>query len=210
MIRLDIYSDPVCPWCFIGKARLARALESRPAHPFEIHWQPFQLNPDMPAEGMEREEYMALKFGGDQGVLEAYRPVVEAAEEIGLTLDLPAITRMPNTADAHRLIHWAGLEGRQNAVVDALFRGFFQQGRDIGQTDTLLDIAASTGLDRQMIARLLASDADRALILESDRAARARGISGVPFFILDRSHALSGAQPVALWQNVIDQLSRPE
>lgn len=207
-MRLEIWSDPVCPWCFIGKARLERALESRPGHPFVISWQPYLLNPDMPREGMARDDYMALKFGDAEGILNAYRPVIEAAEETGLALDLPAITHMPNTLDAQRLVHWAGLEGRQNAIVTALFRAFFQQGRDIGDLATLTEIAASTGMDRTMTERLLASEADLDLIREGARAARARGIQGVPCFILDGQYAISGAQPVSLWQEVIDDLTR--
>lgn len=206
MITLDIYSDPVCPWCFIGKARLDRALESRPDHPFDIRWHPFQLNPDMPADGMDRNEYMSLKFGDAAAVLDAYRPVIDAAQDTGLVLDLPAITRTPNTLDAHRLIHWAGLEGRQTAMVSTLFRAYFQQGRDIGDTATLLELAQAVGLDRNMIARLLDSDADRALIATADRDARARGISGVPFFIVAQQYAVSGAQTVETWRNVIDEV----
>ncbi len=207
-MQLEIWSDPICPWCFIGKARLDRALESRPEHPFEIVWRPFQLNPDMPREGMARDEYMALKFGDAQGILDAYRPVVEAAEATGLTLDLPAITRTPDTLDAHRLIHWAGLEGRQNAMVAALFRAYFQEGRDIGDRATLIEIAERTGMDRGVTERLLASEADTTQIREAARAARARGIQGVPCFILDGRYAISGAQPVTLWQEVIDDLAR--
>ena len=206
MITLDIYSDPVCPWCFIGKARLDRALESRPDHPFDIRWHPFQLNPDMPADGMDRNEYMSLKFGDAAAVLDAYRPVIDAAQDTGLVLDLPAITRTPNTLDAHRLIHWAGLEGRQTAMVSTLFRAYFQQGRDIGDTATLLELAQAVGLDRNLIARLLDSDADRALIATADRDARARGISGVPFFIVAQQYAISGAQTVETWRNVIDEV----
>ncbi|WFE74535.1 DsbA family oxidoreductase [Roseinatronobacter sp. S2] len=210
MIVLEIYSDPVCPWCFIGKARLDRALESRPDHPFDVRWLPFQLNPDMPAEGMARSDYMAMKFGDAQGILDAHKPIIDAAENTGLTLDLPAITRTPNTLNAHRLIHWAGLEGRQTAMVSTLFRAYFQQGRDIGDDATLLALAETVGLDRALIARLLDSDADRDIIAAADRDARARGISGVPFFIIDQQYAVSGAQPVETWRNIIDELDLSE
>ena len=206
MTRLDIFSDPICPWCFIGKTWLDRALESRPDHPFDIRWHPFQLNPDMPAEGMDRHEYMTVKFGDADGIMKAYRPVIEASEMAGMTLDLPAIARVPNTLDAHRLIHWAGLEGRQAAMVSALFRGYFQQGADLGDLETLAALAAQAGLDRDMIARLLASTADRDLIREADRDARARGIQGVPFFIIAENYAIPGAQSVELWQSVITEL----
>jgi predicted DsbA family dithiol-disulfide isomerase len=208
MITLDIWSDPICPWCYIGKTRLGRALESRPDHPFQIRWHPFQLNPDMPAEGMARQEYLSLKFGAEQGILEAYQPVVEAAEDAGLEFDLPGITRTPNTLDAHRLIHWAGLEGRQGAIVSALFRAYFTEGRDIGSHEVLLELATQAGLGRDMVARLLASDADSELVREADRAARARGIQAVPFFIINQEYAISGAQPTKLWQDVIDDLNR--
>lgn len=207
MIPLDIYADPICPWCLIGKARLDRALESRPQHPFQIRWLPFQLNPDMPAEGMARDEDMALKFGNDAGILRAYGPVVAAAEDAGIPLNLPAIQRTPNTLNAHRLIHWAGLEGRQSLVMAVLMRAYFQQGQDIGDTDTLLAIAKGAGMDADMTARLLDSDADCDLIARADRDARARGITGVPFFIVAEQHAVQGAQPTELWQQVIDEVT---
>ena len=118
-VKLDILSDPICPWCYIGKAELDRALEAHPDHPFHIEWHPFQLNPDMPAGGMDRKEYLELKFGGRSGAAQAYAPIVERSEAIGLGIAFAAIGRPPNTLDAHRLIHWAGIEGRQTAAVSA-------------------------------------------------------------------------------------------
>ena len=205
MIALEIYSDPVCPWCYIGKVALERAMEARPNHPFAVTWHPFMLNPDVPADGMDRAEYLELKFG--EGLVAAYRPVVERAEALGLHLDLPAITRQPNTLAAHALIHWAGLEGKQNAAVTALFRGYFQQGRDIGARDVLLDIATGIGMDAGLTARLLDAGADRDMVMDADRTARARGIQGVPFFVVAGQHAVPGAQPVELWVQVIDELT---
>lgn len=210
MVRLDIFSDPICPWCAIGKANLDRALESRPDHPFVIEWHPFQLNPDMPLEGMDRRDYLTLKFGNPHDAVKAYLPVIDAAEAAGLTLDLGAIDRTPNTLNAHRLIHWAGLEGRQNAVIAALFRAYFQQGRDIGDAAVLTELAGAAGMDSAIAARLLDSDADRDALLERDRHARARGIQGVPCFIVADTHVVTGAQPVALWQNVIDDFARKD
>lgn len=208
MTPLDIYADPICPWCYIAKARLERALESRPTHPFNIRWHPFRLMPDMPAEGMDREAYLGLLFGDTKGILDAYAPVIKAAEETGLALNLPAITRTPNTLDAHRLIHWAGLEGRQNAMVNALFRAYFTEGLDIGAREVLLDLAARVGLSRDMVARLFDAGADTDLIKDADAAARERGIQSVPFFIIAGQHAVAGAQTVSLWQNVIDELTK--
>lgn len=205
--KLDIFSDPVCPWCYIGKARLERALEQRPDHPFIIEWHPFMLAPDMPPEGMDRREYLQAKFGPPEQVAKLHVPILEACEEIGLPLALEKMERNPSTLNAHRLIHWAGLEGRQHAVVSALFRANFAEGRDIGDRTVLLDIAEAAGLDRAMIARLLDSDADVADIRARDAEIRARGLRGVPGFLLGRQYVLSGAQPVETWLDVIDQIA---
>ncbi len=207
MITLDIISDPICPWCYIGWARLARALESRPDHPFTIQWHPFQLNPDMPSGGMDRREYLEHKFGGKDGAMRAYAPVVEHAEAAGLNIDFAGITRTPNTVDAHRLIHWAGIEGRQTPMVLSLFRAYFVEGKDIGDPETLLDLAEGVGMDRAMTQQLLGSDADAADIRARDAHARSRGVTGVPTFIVGGQHALSGAQPAEVWVEVIDDIA---
>ena len=120
-VRLDIVSDPICPWCYIGKTLLDQALAERPLHPFEIVWHPFMLTPDMPAGGMDRRAYHEAKFGGKDGAVKAYAPVLERAEAAGLTIDFAAIKRTPSTVDAHRLIHWAEAEGLQNIVVQQIF-----------------------------------------------------------------------------------------
>lgn len=207
MIHLDIFSDPVCPWCYIGKANLDRALEARADHPFEIEWHPFQLNPDMLPEGVDRRSYLEAKFGGKDRAVQIYARVEEAARNSGLEIDFARIPRVPNTRNAHRLIHWAGQEGRQSVVVSALFRAYWREGRDIGDTKTLADIAAESGLDRDVIARLLATDADLDAITARDAHARERGINAVPTFVVANQYVLSGAQPPALWGQVIDELS---
>ncbi|MDP3960919.1 MAG: DsbA family oxidoreductase [Pseudorhodobacter sp.] len=207
MTRLDIFSDPVCPWCYIGKVHLDRALEAHPAHDFETHWQPFQLNPDLPREGVDRAAYLEAKFGGKARAAQVYARVEEAAQAAGLVIDFAAMKRMPNTLDAHRLIHWAGLEGRQAAMVAALFAAFFQNGRDIGDAATLTELAGAVGMDPAVVARLLASDADRAEIAARDTHARARGVGAVPTYVIANRHVLSGAQPVALWGQVIAELA---
>ncbi|WP_323036926.1 DsbA family oxidoreductase [Pararhodobacter sp.] len=205
--KLDIFSDPICPWCYIGKARLEKALEQRPDHPFIIEWHPYMLNPTMPPEGMDRREYLQAKFGPPDAVVKAYLPVSEAATEEGLPLDLAKILRTPSTLDAHRLIHWAGLEGRQNAVVNALFKANFVQGLDISDHTVLLDIAEASGLDRTLIARLLDSDADSDDIRARDADIRARGLSGVPGFLIGRTYVVNGAHPTEFWVQVIDDLA---
>lgn len=209
MIKLDILSDPICPWCYLGKTYLDRALAARPDHPLAIEWHPFQLNPDMPAGGMERHAYLEAKFGGRDGALKAYAPIVERAEEAGLEIDFAAIPRTPNTLNAHRLIHWAGIEGRQTPVVSFLFEAYFKQGQDIGDTDTLLAIAERAEMEADMTRRLLESDADAELIRARDAHARERGVTGVPTFVVANSHVLVGAQPPELWLQVIDEVMPP-
>lgn len=207
MITLDILSDPICPWCYIGWMNLARAMEARPNHPFTIEWHPFQLNPDMPVEGMDRRAYLEGKFGGKDAAVRAYAPVAEKAREAGLELNLEGIKRTPNTRNAHRLIHWAGLEGRQTPCVLALFRAYFIEGRDIGDVPTLVDIAESVGLDRAMITKLYDGDANDADISARDVHARERGVQAVPTFIVASQHAVPGAQPPEQWIAIIDDLN---
>lgn len=202
MITLDIFSDPVCPWCYIGKANLDRALEQIGDHPFRIEWHPFQLNPDLPAGGVDRRDYLEAKFGGKMNAARAYAQVMEAGAAAGLDINIDRIDRQPNTLDAHRLIHWAGLEGRQNAIVTALFRAYFRDGQDIGDHGVLAALAGAAGMDAAMTARLLASDADRDDIAARDTDARRKGVRAVPTFLVARQYVVSGAQPPELWREV--------
>ena len=205
MIRLDIFSDPVCPWCYIGKANLDRALEAHPDHPFQIEWHPFQLNPDMPCEGVDKRTYLAGKFGEAQ-LTQVHLRLKEMSRAAGAESDPDTPKRIPNTLDAHRLIHWAGLEGRQNAAVAGLFRGYWREGRDIGNPGVLADIAASAGMDRALVARLLDSDADADDIRARDEDARRKGVNSVPTFLIAQQYVVSGAQPPEVWGNVIREL----
>jgi len=205
-VKLDIISDPICPWCYIGKANLDRALAEIPDHPFVIEFHPFQLNPDMPASGMDRRAYLEAKFGGKEGAARAYAPVVEHAEKAGLTINFDKMARTPNTLDAHRLIHWAGIEGRQYAAVSALFDAYFVDGRDIGDHEVLSDIADSLDMDASVVMKLLASEADREDIRRRDAHSREMGVNSVPTFIVAGKHAVPGAQPPDLWQKVIEDI----
>lgn len=207
-VALDILSDPICPWCYIGKTHLEKALAQVPDHPFVIQWHPFQLNPEMPEEGMDRRAYLETKFGGQEGAVRAYAPVVEHAKSAGLEINFEAMQRTPNTLDAHRLIHWAGIEHKQHDAVDALFRAYFVEGRDIGDHEVLGDIADGIGLDASVILRLLGSDADRQNIIDRDASAREMGVNSVPTFIVGGKHAVPGAQPPELWLKVIEELSQ--
>lgn len=205
-ITLDIISDPICPWCYIGKTHLDAALAQVPDHPFVIQWHPFQLNPDMPPEGMDRRAYLEAKFGGKEGAVRAYAPVVERAAAAGLTINFEDMQRTPNTLDAHRLIHWAGIESKQTQAVDALFQAYFVDARDIGDHEVLADIADSIGMDASVVMRLLTSDADRDDIANRDTHSREMGVTSVPTFIVAGKHAVPGAQPPDLWRKVIGEL----
>lgn len=203
MTPLDIFADPVCPWCLIGKTELDRALESRPDHPFAITWHPFRLNPQMPRGGMDRIEHLKSKLG--PRAEDASRAVAARAASLGLILN-PA-PQEPNTTDAHRLMYWAGLEGAQTRVMSGLLRAHWQEARNIGDLAELVRIGGAAGLDQALLARLLNSDADRDEVSRREQHARERGINSVPTFIVAHSHAISGAQPASLWQQVIDELS---
>lgn len=209
-IKLDIMSDPICPWCYIGKAHLDRALQDHPNHPFAIEWHPFQLNPEMPREGMDRRAYLEGKFGGKEGAVKAYAPVVEHAEKAGLNINFEAMQRTPNTLDAHRLIHWAGIEGRQTAAVSALFKAYFVDARDIGDAEVLADIADSIEMDAAVVTRLLESDVDAQDIRDRDAHSRKMGVNSVPTFIIANAHAVPGAQPPELWAQVIADLTKQQ
>ena len=206
MVKLDIISDPICPWCYIGKTLLDRALEAEPEHPFEIEWHPFQLNPDMPLVGMDRRAYLEGKFGGKEQAVKVYGQIDQHARDVGLELDLGAIKRTPNTLNAHRLIHWAGIERRQSMVMSALFRAYFKEGRDIGDVEVLADLADTCGMDAALVQRLLATDEDLEGIREKDAGFRKMGVNSVPTFIIAGQHAVPGAQSVEVWRNVITDI----
>ncbi|MEO1460097.1 MAG: DsbA family oxidoreductase, partial [Pseudomonadota bacterium] len=161
MISLVVISDPICPWCYIGKTRLDRALERVGVNPFSTAWRMFRLNPDMPAEGMDRRAYLEAKFGGPDGAARVYGQIAATAAADGMSLDLDGIRRTPQTLDAHRLIRWSEASGAQEAVVNGLFRRYFETGDDISEHRVLAEIGEEAGMDRPVLERLLASDADR-------------------------------------------------
>jgi predicted DsbA family dithiol-disulfide isomerase len=206
-VRLDIFSDPVCPWCYVGKANLDRALEQHPDHPFQIQWHPFQLNPEMPAEGVAKRAYLEQKFRGKERVDAIHERLREVARAAGVDMDPDKPQRMPNTLNAHRLVHWAGIEGVQSAVVTALMRAYWTEGRDIGDLETLADIAGENGMDRDATLRLLQSEADADDIQARDQDARQKGVTAVPTFLIAQQYVVSGAQPTDTWEKVIAELT---
>lgn len=193
-LKIDIISDTVCPWCFIGKRRLERALAMRPDLSLDITWRPFQLNPEMPADGIDRDLYLSLKFGDEKRAKQIYRAVGEAGAGENLDFNFAAMKRTPNTLKSHRLVHYAGLRGDQDPIVENLFRAYFFDGADIGDTATLVEIAERSGLDGDAAREYLESDKDLELVRAEDTRARQIGVNGVPCFIIADSYAVSGAQ----------------
>ena len=197
LTRIDVISDAICPWCYIGKRQLERALPglSGQGLDFSVHWNPFQLTPDMPAEGRDRQSYRIEKFGSAARAAELDAHMTEAAASVGLEFHLERLTRTPNTVAAHRTILLAGAAGVQDAVVEALMDAYFCQGADIGNDHVLADIAANAGLPGNAVRDMLASDQGLDIVLRGDAMARRAGISGVPSFALAGHVLFSGAQP---------------
>ena len=193
-LRVDVVSDVVCPWCFIGKRRLEKALALTPEIPIEVHYHPFLLNDWIPSEGMTREAYLTKKFGS----IDAYRGiaarVAEAAAQEGLTYAVDKITRQPNTLDSHRLIYWAGLQGKSPQMKQRLMDLYFTEGADLTDREILVRAAADVGLDPDEVRAKLASQEGVAETMLAADTAKEAGITGVPTFIIDGRYAVSGAQ----------------
>jgi predicted DsbA family dithiol-disulfide isomerase len=204
-LRIDIVSDAICPWCYIGKRQLGRALATlaQEGLHFSVHWNPFQLNPDMPKEGRDRVAYRAQKFGSAEKARELDERVATAADNVGLSFRQDLMLRTPNTLDAHRLIWLAGrgetapakAGGVQDAVMEAVFAAYFTLGGDVGDREVLADCAAQGGMDRAAVADFLAGEMAAQEMLAADRAAREAGVNGVPSFFLDGYGLYSGAMP---------------
>ncbi len=198
VMPIDVISDVVCPWCFIGRRRLgealvlyaARAPESRPV----VSWHPFQLNPSLPREGIDRRAYLEAKFGGRERAAEIYERVRAAGRSVGIDFAFERIERQPNTRDAHRVISWAQARGDAEDLVERLFRAYFLEGRFIGERQVLAAIAGEAGFPVDETRAYLESDTGADTIEAMDRRVRELGVTGVPFFIFDGKVAVSGAQ----------------
>lgn len=211
MITIDIVSDTVCPWCFIGKRRLEKALaQVAPGTDVRIAWRPFQLNPDMPDEGVDRKEYLETKFGGEAGAKQVYDAINDAGASEDIAFNFRGIPRTPNTVNSHRLIERSGHEGKQDTVVEALFKAYFLDGRDIGDIDELAKIAGEAGMDEAATRAYLESDDDVQRVRDEDAMARRMGIQGVPCFILNRKYAVSGAQDPDVFLRAFAQIAAEE
>ncbi len=193
-MEIDIYSDPICPWCYIGKRRLERALGLREEHKPRIRWRAFQLNPDMPEGGMERAQYLALKFGGADRAGQLYDNIRRVGETVGIEFAFDRIARTPNTIQAHRLIRYASGTPYSDAIIEALFRCYFVEGGEIENSESLVALAVEAGLDAETIAAYMTGDENLDEVRREDGSARRLGIQGVPCFIINNQYALSGAQ----------------
>ncbi|MBR1219856.1 DsbA family oxidoreductase [Bradyrhizobium sp. U87765 SZCCT0131] len=194
-ITVDVVSDVVCPWCYIGKRRLESALAELPDVDVQVRWHPFFLNPWVPREGISRDEYLTKKFGSVEAYGRISGRVVETAAAEGLEYKPGSVKRQPNTIDCHRLIHWADASGKAGAMKQRLMELYFRDGGDLTDPEVLVQAAADVGLDAEDVRRRLASDEDVALISQQAEAAARAGVSGVPTFILGGKYGLSGAQP---------------
>jgi predicted DsbA family dithiol-disulfide isomerase len=208
---IDVISDVVCPWCYIGKRRLEAALGPDAAARPSVRWHPFQLNPDLPAGGIERRGYLDAKFGGPERAREIYARVEAVGREVGIDFQFDRIVRQPNTLDAHRLIGWVQVAAPDCAdrLVERLFEAYFTEGADIGDPAVLARLAGEAGCDAGAARDYLASDAGRDTVAAADAQVRAMGIGGVPFFIFNRRVAVSGAQPAELLRDAMTQANAP-
>ena len=205
-MQIEVYSDVVCPWCFIGKRRLEQALETvgyaQQAH---IAWRPFQLNPTMPKEGMDRRVYLDAKFGGAEARRAVEDRVATAGEADGIEFAFDRIARTPNTFDAHRLIWFAEQQGCQDQVVEALFHSYFTKGSEIPDLDSLAEIASYCGLNREEGERFLASGQGVEEVRAEEAAGHRMGVRGVPYFVLNGRYTISGAQPPDIFVSALQQ-----
>jgi predicted DsbA family dithiol-disulfide isomerase len=202
-IAIAIYSDVCCPWCWIGRRRLAEALSAFPAGLAAISWHPFRLNPDLPSAGIPREDYRRRKFGSDAQAQALDARITAIAAEVGLAFALTAQRRTPNTLLAHRLIWLAGRQQVQEAVVEALFTAYFCDGLDIGDAAVLAQLAGDHGLDQREVATFLTGEEGRREVIADEAAIRRSGLDGVPLFIIDGSERIGGAQPPAVFAAAI-------
>jgi len=207
-VRIDVVSDVVCPWCFIGKHRLEKALALRPGVAVEVHWRPYFLNDWIPREGISREQYLTTKFGSVERYKSIAQRVGAAAAEEGLVYASDKMKRQPNTLDCHRLIHWADAKGKAGEMKQKLMDLYFTQGADLTDRDTLVQAAADVGLDADTVRNALASDQDVAAVEQEALSAKEAGIEGVPCFIFGGKFAVSGAQSPEYLADAIDRMAQ--
>jgi predicted DsbA family dithiol-disulfide isomerase len=204
-MNIEIFSDIVCPWCYIGLAELERALAERPALSVQLHWLPFELNPDLPSEGRDRREYLLERFGREDPFRDAQQPLIDRGAQLGLQFRFERVQRAPNTRRAHMLV--AASPAHASALTRALMRSHFELGGNLSDPDSLIAVAESVGIAPDVARRSLDDAQLGAAVAQIEASARASGIQGVPTFIFERRHAFSGAQPAAAFHRVFDRLT---
>ena len=205
-MRIDIYSDTICPWCYLGKRRFELALTARPQYEPRITWRPFELNPDLPWEGVEREGFLASKLGGTAQLADTHAALVRHGEAVGLQFRFDLIQRLPNTRRSHLLIAHAARHDLQSEVAERVMQGYFEEGCDIGEVEELVRFGVETGLAEHEVRAAVVLREGQDGVLAAERHASALGIKGVPSFIFDRQYTISGAQEVATFIEVIDEV----
>ncbi len=196
-MQLDVISDTVCPWCYIGKKRLDKAVAAwdRTDVDIAIAWRPYQLDATIPAEGVDRQKYYERKFGSERAK-DAGKMIAELGEKEGINFAFDKIKRSPNTLDSHRLVRWAGTAGLQMEAVELLFKRYFEEGEDVGKAEVLIEVASDIGMDAGLVKELLATDSDRKQVEYEDHLAREMGVTGVPCFLFENKFSVVGAQEV--------------
>ena len=209
-ITIDVVSDVVCPWCYLGKKRLEQAIENvKDDLAVSVTFRPYQLNPDMPPEGVDHKKHLAEKLGGQDAVDRAHDMLAGLGKQDGIAFDFPSVKISPNTLDAHRLLRWAMIEGPevQSRVAVALFKAYFEEGRNVGDRAVLLDVAEAAGMDRAVVTALFSAGADVDSVKEEIGMARDMGVTGVPCFIIDNKYAVMGAQSVDVLTNAFREIA---
>ena len=208
-LTIEVYSDVVCPWCYIGKRRLEQALDRvKERDSARVIWRPFQLNPTMPKAGMDRRVYLEAKFGGPGELKATQDRVAAVGTSVGIDFAFDRIERTPNTFDAHRLIWFAQQQAHQDEVVEEVFHGYFTEGVHIGEADMLVSLAERAGLDRDKVTRLLQSEEGVDAVRQEEARGHQLGIRGVPYFVLNGKSTVSGAQPVETFVSEIERATR--
>lgn len=203
-LQIEVVFDLVCPWCYLGTRRLRRALRARPDIVADILWRPFLLNPDIPAAGLPRQDFLTRKFGGEERARRLHATISELGRAEGVPFRFDRILRMPSSLDAHRLVRYAAREGHADQMVEALFHGYFAEGLDLGHIDSLVRIATRVGLEQGAVHRFLDSGAEADAVHAENLRAHRLGINGVPCFVVAGRHAIAGAQEPEVIERLIE------
>jgi predicted DsbA family dithiol-disulfide isomerase len=206
-MRIDVYSDTVCPWCYLGKRRFELAVAARPHYETRIFWRPFELNPDLPIEGVDRAKYLAARIGPAERIAEAHTVLKSQGEASGIDFRFDLMARVPNTRRSHLLIAHAARSGRQTAVKERIMRAYFEEGCDIGEVEDLVRLGVEAGLSERESRAALILRAGQDGVIAAERHAAVLGITGVPTFVFDGQYTISGAQEVGALTRILDQVA---